>query len=159
MPESKEELWLHRLFYIIIIWRGIYGAFEIIVGFAFLMTPSIAHIAHLLVQGELAEDPTDVVATHINHVTNTLSTGNLKFVTFYLISYGAAKIFLTISLLRKKTWAYPMAVTLFSLFLSYQTYRIFQTLSITLLVVTITDFLALALIAHEYYHMRKRSSR
>ena len=157
MSGLKKELWLHRLFFIVIIGRGLYGTFEMILGFTLLLTTSVAQLAHILVQGELLEDPTDIVALSIDHAASALAVGSLTFVVTYLIFYGVLKIFLTICLLWEKRWAYPAAIILSSIFLAYQLYRITETHSFTLAVITIADILTMALIAHEYYHTRKHS--
>lgn len=155
VPDTKTERRLHTLFIVIVVWRGIYGAFEILLGCALLFTTSLANLAHTLVQGELMEDPTDVVAVYLNHAITGVLTGGLRFVTLYLLSYGAVKVFLMFALLKNKLWAYPISIALFSTFLLYQLYRIGVTHSVALMIVTIIDILALAFIAHEYYHARK----
>ena len=157
MIESRKEAWIHRIFLIVVIGRGLYGLFEILVGLTLLLlTPAAAKLAHLLVQGELAEDPTDVVALFVNHAAENLLTGIPVFVLSYLLVYGITKIFLTVGLLQRKNWAYPISIILFSIFLIYQILRITLTHSLTLTIVTFFDFIAVLLITHEYYLIRKR---
>jgi uncharacterized membrane protein len=157
MPLFEKEHLLHRLFIVIVLARGIYGAFELIVGTALLFTSSVAQLAHTVVQGELIEDPSDIVALSIDHTASALLTHKLTFVSVYLITYGIVKVAFTIALLRKKLWAYSFALSLFTIFLVYQFDRVWQTHSVVLAVVTATDLLAILLTAHEYYHARKRA--
>ncbi len=152
MLSIENEKRAHYLFMFVMLWRGLYGAFEIVLGVALIFTSSVAYIAHVLVQGELTEDQTDIVAQFIsNAAQNTLDSG-ISFVAIYLIAYGVVKIFLVVGLLRNKLWVYPPALGIFILFATYQIYRIAYTHSVVLIIATIVDIFAIALIWHEYRH-------
>lgn len=156
MPNNQSKKTLHYLFIVIVLWRGIYGAAEVFLGTMLFFTASLAHIAHMLVQGELTEDPTDIVAHFVGPWIDALLAHGASFVALYLIAYGLVKIFLAFGLLRCKLWTYPIAIALFSLFIAYQLYRVAHTHSEVLFIVTLIDILATLLIWHEYVSLTNR---
>lgn len=152
MLSYNNERRAHYLFLFVMIWRGVYGVFEVALGTALLFTASVAHIAHSLVQGELVEDPTDMIAQYVSHTAQATLNSGISFAAFYLIGYGAVKIFLLIGILRNKLWAYPTSIAVFLVFITYQLYRFAHTHSVVLFLVTLTDIFAVLLIWHEYRH-------
>lgn len=151
----KEEQ-IHRLFKIGVILKGIDGVLETMGGLALFFTPpaSLRNLIHWLTQGELQEDPTDFVANHLVHFFHHLSPGTKHFASAYLLTYGIAKIGLVAGLLRGKLWAYPVALAVLGLFLCYQFYRLAHTHSLGLGLVSVLDFLILAVIWRDYQFLK-----
>ena len=149
--------WLDRVFEIGIIGKGLNGTAELIGGLLLLVASPdrIRHFAVLLTQGELSEDPHDLIATRILHSANGLTGGAVRFGAIYLLAHGAVKVALVIALLLDKLWAYPWMIGFLSLFIGYQLYRIVLHPSAGLIALTIFDALVLALTAREYRRQRQ----
>jgi uncharacterized membrane protein len=149
--------WLDRVFEIGIIGKGLNGTAELIGGLLLLVASPdrILHFAVLLTQGELSEDPHDLIATRLLHSANGLTGGAVRFGAIYLLAHGAVKVALVIALLLDKLWAYPWMIGFLSLFIGYQLYRIALHPSAGLIALTIFDALVLALTAREYRRQRQ----
>jgi uncharacterized membrane protein len=149
--------WLDRVFEIGIIGKGLNGTAELIGGLLLLVASPdrIRHFAVLLTQGELSEDPHDLIATRLLHSANGLTGGAVRFGAIYLLAHGAVKVALVIALLLDKLWAYPWMIGFLSLFIGYQLYRIALDPSAGLIALTIFDALVLALTAREYRRQRQ----
>src|SRR5215207_7879206 len=137
--------WFDRVFQIGIIGKGINGVAELLGGvLLFLESPDrIRHIAIVLTQGELSEDPHDLIATRILHSADGVTGGAVRFGAIYLLAHGAVKIVLVIALLLDKFWAYPWMIGFLTLFIGYQLYRIALHPSAGLIALTIFDALVL----------------
>jgi uncharacterized membrane protein len=149
--------WLDWLFEIGIIGKGLDGAAELLGGLLLLWTSPdrIRHLAVVLTQGELSEDPHDLIATRILHSANGLTGGAVRFGAIYLLAHGAVKVVLVIALLLDKFWAYPWMIGVLSLFIGYQLYRIALHPSAGLIALTTFDVFVLALTAREYRRRRQ----
>jgi uncharacterized membrane protein len=149
--------WLDRVFEIGIIGKGLNGTAELIGGLLLLLASPdrIRHFAVLLTQGELSEDPHDLIAMRLLHSANGLTGGAVRFGAIYLLAHGAVKVALVIALLLDKLWAYPWMIGFLSLFIGYQLYRIALHPSAGLIALTIFDALVLALTAREYRRQRQ----
>jgi uncharacterized membrane protein len=149
--------WLDRVFEIGIIGKGLNGTAELIGGLLLLVASPdrILHFAVLLTQGELSEDPHDLIATRLLHSANGLTGGAVRFGAIYLLAHGAVKVALVIALLLDKLWAYPWMIGFLSLFIGYQLYRIVLHPSAGLIALTIFDALVLGLTAREYRRQRQ----
>jgi uncharacterized membrane protein len=149
---------LHLLFKIGVWSKGIDGALEAIAGFTLLFTTpaSLRHLIDWLTQGELQEDPTDFIATHLVDFFHQLSFSTKHFVSAYLLVYGITKIGLAAGLLRGKLWAYPFALGVLGLFLCYQVYRFSHNHSMGLGFVSILDLIVIVLIWRDYQYMKAK---
>ena len=107
----KEEQ-IHFLFKIGVVIKGVDGALEAVAGVAlfFTSTAALRRLADLLTAGELREDPTDFVATHLVAFFHQISINTKHFASVYLLIYGLAKMGLAVGLLRGKLWFYPTTV-------------------------------------------------
>jgi uncharacterized membrane protein len=148
---------LDRVFEIGIIAKGLNGTAELIGGLLLLLaTPDrIRHFAVVLTQGELSEDPHDLIATRLLHSADSLTGGTVRFGAIYLLAHGAVKVVLVIALLLDKLWAYPWMIGFLSLFIGYQLYRIALHPSAGLIALTIFDAFVLVLTALEYRRQRQ----
>jgi len=149
--------WLDWLFEIGIIGKGLDGAAELLGGLLLLWASPdrIRHLAVVLTQGELSEDPHDLIATRILHSADGLTGGAVRFGAIYLLAHGAVKVVLVIALLLDKFWAYPWMIGVLSLFIGYQLYRIALHPSAGLIALTTFDVFVLALTAREYRRRRQ----
>lgn len=122
-----------------------------------LVSPAtIAGVARALTQHELSEDPHDFLATHLLHVTGTLTGSALTFGAVYLLSHGAVKIVLVAALLRNQLWAYPGLIAFLLVFIVYQLYRMTFAPSVGLAALTVFDAIVTWLTIREYQRQRLR---
>ena len=137
--------------------KGIDGALEVLAGLALLLVSKgqIVHAVQWLIGTDLIENTHGFIATHMRSAAGNLSVHAHYFVGFYLAGHGLIKIGLVIGLLRDKRWAYPAAVVFLLLFIAYQAYRLTQTPTLLLGVLTAVDAVVIALIIREW---RWRSS-
>lgn len=145
-----QEKNIHKVFVVSLTLKGLNSLLEILGGILFLFTGSVTAILGLLIRGELIEDPTDFVATHIQHALPYFFTHGHLYASFYLLSHGIIKIILVISLLRNKLWAYPATIVTLFLFIAYQLYRLTYEYSLTFVLLTLFDILLIVLTWHEY---------
>ncbi|MBC7766759.1 DUF2127 domain-containing protein [Arenimonas sp.] len=146
----QKEKNIHRVFIISLFLKAINSLLEIIAGILFFFTSSLTTVLSFLIKGELVEDPTDFLATHIQHLLPYFSSHSQLYASFYLLSHGIIKIFLVINLLRNKLWAYPMSIVALFLFILYQLYKLSYGYSITLILLTLFDLFIIGLTWHEY---------
>jgi uncharacterized membrane protein len=155
MFQPKDRL--DRLFEIGIIAKGLNGLVEVIGGLLLLfVTPARVHWwAVRLTQEELSEDPHDFIANHLLHTASGITGGAVLFGSLYLLSHGVIKIFLVVSLLRNKLWAYPLTIVVLSGFGVYQLYRIALHVSFGMVALTVFDLVIIALTIREYKRQRE----
>lgn len=146
----------HRLFTFGISIKGLDGVAELAAGCALLLTtrPQILRMVAMLTRGELIEDPGDFVANHLLQVARHLSLGTREFGGVYLLAQGAVKVVMVVGLLRGRRWAYPLAVTLMSVFIGYQAYRLSQSPAIGFIALTLLDIVIVGLIAREWRNQK-----
>jgi len=149
---TKQKNIVHVSFEIALLLKGLNGLAEIIGGISllFLSPGRLDWLTHFLTHHELTEDPRDVVANFLIHLSSGFSVGTQHFFVFYLMSHGIIKCFLIFMLWRKKLWAYPLSILVFILFIAYQVYRYTLTQSAFLIVLTIFDLVMIALTYLEY---------
>ena len=155
MFKPKDSL--DRLFEIGIILKGVDGVAELVGGLLLLfVTPAdIHHLAAVLTQGELSEDPNDVVARYLLHTANGLTGNAVIFGAVYLLVHGAVKVVLVVALLLNKLWAYPSMIIVLLIFIGYQLYRIALDPSAGLIALTVFDALIVVLTWREYRRQRQ----
>ena len=148
--------WLDRAFEVGIILKGLNGLAELLGGLLLLFaTPgSIHRLAVVLTQGELSEDPHDIVARYLLHSANGLTGSAVLFGAVYLLLHGAVKVALVIALLLNKLWAYPCMIVVLLIFIGYQLYRIALHPSAGLIALTVFDALIVTLTWREYRRQR-----
>lgn len=147
-----REVLYRRLFDAGVLIKGLDGVFEVLGGLVLWLTarPSIIHVVGVLTRGELAEDPKDLVATHLRAMAHHLSAGQQHFVSFYLLGHGVIKLVLVTGLLRGWHWSFPAATTALIMFIGYQSYRLAQAPSGLLLALTVLDIAVVALVIHQW---------
>jgi len=147
---------IHQFFEVSLVLKGLHGLVESIGGIllALVSVRSVTDLVVWLTQGELAEDPHDLVASHLMHWATGFSSNAKTFYATYLLLHGLIKVALVVALLRGMLWAYPASLIALGLFMIYQVYRFIETQSLFMLGLTVFDLVVMWLIWHEYRVMR-----
>jgi uncharacterized membrane protein len=153
--ERKIE---HGLFLLSVWSKGIAGLVEAISGLLLLLIPQTGLNAFViaLTAPELAEDPTDSVATFLQRMVHELAADTKLFVSAYLIVHGVIKVCLVAGLLGRRLWSYPVSLWFLAAFIAYQMYRFLFTHSLWLIALTVLDVIVAFLIWREYQQVRKQ---
>ena len=147
--ERKIE---HRLFLLSVWTKGIAGLLETIGGLLLLFIPKSGLNAFVifLTAPELAEDPTDRLATLLQRIVQELGADTKFFASSYLIVHGLIKVFLVAGLLGGRLWSYSVSLWFLAAFIGYQTYRFLFTHSLWLIALNVIDVVVAYLIWREY---------
>jgi len=153
----RPRNWLDRAFEVGIIAKGLNGAAELVGGLLLLfVTPDRLHrFVGALTQGELSEDPHDLIATHLLHTANGLTGSVVLFGAIYLLAHGLVKVTLVVALLLNKLWAYPGMIAMLLAFIGYQLYRIILSPTAGLIALTAFDAIIVVLTWREYGQQRR----
>lgn len=142
-----------------VILKGIDGVLEIVGGLFLLFVP-LGDVRRFLIWvtgKELSEDPKDFIATHLVHLANTLSISGYRVTIAYLLVHGFVKVFLVYMLLRRRLWAYPTAIAVFTAFGVYQVYQYSFSHSPFLMALTVLDVLVIVLTVWEYRILTRKA--
>ncbi len=150
---------LHRFFELGIIIKGLDGAVELVGGLllVFLSPAAINRVVFFLVEGELKEDPTDLVANLLVHTTRSAIQVRVP-ASLFLIGHGIVKLVLVAGLATNRLWSYPAAIVVFAGFTIYQIYQLTLQYSLFLETVTVLDLMVILLVIAEYRHMRDNNT-
>ncbi|WP_284977091.1 DUF2127 domain-containing protein [Arthrobacter sp. efr-133-TYG-104] len=153
-----ESALLDRTFRVSLILKGLDGVLELVGGVLLLLvTPrQIGDLVRFLTQHELAQDPNDVVANSLIHMTSSLSASASLFGAIYLLLHGLVKIVLVWAVLKEKLWAYPWMIAFLLVFIAYQTYRILVAFSWGMVLLTAFDIFIVWITWREYRLQRIR---
>lgn len=134
------------------------GFFETMTGIFLAVSGKVLvnNIIIALTQQEISEDPKDFIANFLINAGRDLTSSAHLFAVIYLIFHGIVNIFLSVSLLKNKIWAYPWAIFGFSTFVIYQIFRYFHTYSPFLLVLTVFDIFIISVISLEYRNKKTK---
>jgi uncharacterized membrane protein len=151
---------LDTTFDIALILKGLDGLLELVGGVLLLVISpdTINRLAQRLLQHELSEDPNDFVAHHLLRLTGNLDHTQV-FGALYLLTHGVVKIVIVVGLMRRRTWAYPVAFVFLGAFVVYQIYRLTYDPSIGLVLLTVFDLFIIWLTWREYQRTRRRENR
>jgi uncharacterized membrane protein len=146
---------LHRFFELGMLIKGVDGGLELVGGLllVFLSPAAINRVVFFFVEGELKEDPTDLVANLLLHTTRSAIQVRVP-ASVFLIVHGIVKLVLVAGLATGRLWSYPAAFLVFAGFTVYQFYQLTQQYSLFLEAVTILDVVVILLIIAEYRQMR-----
>jgi uncharacterized membrane protein len=155
--KQKPDL-TDRAFKIGLFFKGFDGLIECISGvFLLLVKPEqVSSWAKNLTDGELSRDPNDFVASHILKSAHDLNRASLLFAALYLLSHGIVKLVLVVEVLRNHLWAYAALIVVTALFVIYQVYRMIDSFSVGLLLLTIFDLAIIYLTQKEYKRHKER---
>jgi uncharacterized membrane protein len=152
---TRREQRVHRFFEITLLLKAVFAVGEIVVAIGVYIAPldAVSEFIGAITDAELAAHPRDIVAVHLAEWARNLSVCTQHFVALYLLSHGAAKLWVIIGLLRERLWYYPVALVVFTLFIAYQIYRYTLTHSVFLLLITAIDLVVIWLTWHEYRYL------
>lgn len=153
MPQERESRKIfHGLFEISIVLKGVFGAFEIILGVVvlFFRHTVVKYFLLYFVQGELNENPRDWIVNQALHLSQHITPSSDLFMGIYFLLDGIVKLILIVGLLLNREWAYPTAIIFMTLFIGYGIYRFDHTHSPILLFLSALDALTIFLVWHEY---------
>ena len=143
---------LHGLFDLVVILKGLNGLAEIASGSVLflLQTGTIMAWVNWLTQVELIEDPHDFLAISLHRWALGFGHDAQVFAGLYLLAHGVVKIVIASLLFMEKTWAFPLAITLFSILVAFSIYRLSQSASWPLTGFIAFDLVTIGLIAKEW---------
>jgi uncharacterized membrane protein len=136
--------------------KGFNGVIEVLGGLLllFVQPETLSRLITSFTQYELSEDEHDIVASFLAQYFSATQV----FAGIYLFVHGMIKVFLVESLLRKRLWAYPLAMLFFFLFIIYQLYRYYLNGSMGMILLSILDLIVIALTWLEYRRLKKARS-
>jgi uncharacterized membrane protein len=155
MSDIKNKL-IHGFFEVTVLCKGISGILEITSSLLLVLfkpetiSRAIISFTHQRIIRHSGAFATDFATNQANH----FSSATQRFVAFYLLFYGVINIFLVISLLRGKLWAYPTAVICFSLFTVYMFVRFLFNHSVILSFFVVFDIFLIGLTWLEYQRIK-----
>src|SRR5438132_12151780 len=144
---------IEHTFFLVSGWsKGVAGLLETIGGLLLVFIPHarLTALVVFLTAPELAEDPTDRIATLLQRMVQELGADTKLFASGYLIVHGIIKVFLVAGLLGRRLWSYPVSLWFLAGFIVYQAYRFFFTHSLWMIALTIVDLIVAFLIWREY---------
>jgi len=146
----------HVVFWIGLSLKAIDAVLEVVGGvvLALVATQAIEELVSHLAQGELREDPTDLVARYALAYLGDVTASSKRFAVLYLLVHGGTKLFVVGAIWAKRLWAYPLAGLLFAAFIGYQLYRYAQTGSSFMLALSALDLVIIALLRPEYRRVK-----
>ncbi len=145
---------VYHTFNLTIVLKAVNGILEVTGGLMLLYGRPIERLLMKLIQYEVAEQPADFMSKFILNFFSNLTLSTRHFISAYLIFHGLVNLFLVVTLWRRHLWAFPVAITLFSTFVTYQFYRLFYIYSLDLLLISILDVFIIVLTYLEYKRLK-----
>lgn len=153
----KKIKFLDKLFELSVLVKGFEGFIEITTAVLVLYTAQKHQLLDLVLkitQHELLQDPHDFLVNKLIGFVMTINPG-ISFGIIYLFIQGLIKIFLTIFLLKKKKWAYPVAIYIFFSLDILLLIKFLTSFSLIYLVLTMTNLMVGLLTVWEYKRISK----
>ena len=149
---SKPQGFIHGLFDVVVVLKGLNGLAEIASGTAllFLQAGTIMVWVNRLTQAELIEDPQDHLAILLQHWAAGFGHDSQQFAGLYLLAHGVVKVLMAVLLFMEKAWVFPLALTLFTLLVGFSVYRLSLNWSWVLAGFVAFDLSTIWLIAKEW---------
>lgn len=148
---KKIQAIIHYLFLSAVTVKAFNGVIEVLSGlFLLLFGKQVEYEVFALTNYEFTERHSDYIGRHLATLARDLSVSSDHFVAYYLLFHGIMNFVLVVTIYKKKLWAYPVAILLFSIFLAYQIVRLFYNHSIGLGVMSVVDLLMIILTWLEY---------
>lgn len=142
----------HWLYLVTLAGKGVLGVVQLAAGAAVLLgiTAQMPAITQWLVAAELAEDPSDFLASKIIALGQALQDTDTNFYAVYFLAHGVLHIGIVAALLRRHGWAYPAAIAVLAAFVVYQAVEWALGGGTTLLVLSAVDLLVIWLTLSEW---------
>lgn len=146
---SFKERGFYDAFLITVIIKGVDGLLEIVLGLLLMFTDTFSALVFFLTNDAIIDDPDNYFASHLRAFA---SQSHHAFVIggLYLVAHGVLKTFISASLWRNYSWAYPAAIAILGLFICYELINIFAHGSIPLMCLAAFDIAMLWLVGREY---------
>lgn len=147
----------HRFFIVMIVIKGLEWLIQIAIWvMALLFTrESLYWLVWWYLQEELIEDQQAMVSRFLLDSLQWLTISTQHFIAFYFISHGIIKFFIGYNILKKRYWAYPFALIVFSGFTFYQVYLYIESWSLWMIGLIIIDIIVAILTYIEYQNVKK----
>ncbi len=147
----------HRLFIVMIIIKGLEWITQLMIWIIalFITRESLYSLIWWYLQEELIEDQHAIVSRFLLDSLQWLTISTQHFIAFYFISHGLIKFFIGYNILKKRYWAYPFALIVFSFFTFYQVYLYIQSWSLWMIWLIIIDIVVAVLTYVEYQGVKK----
>ena len=147
---------LHWLFEMSLVIKGGLCSAEAVAGIGLLLVPNqlVARLVDVLTRYEIAEDPTDTLATWTRQAVAAFSVDAQHFYGLYLLAHGGLKLAMVVMLWARILWAYPLAMVVLAGFVVYQLTEFVRTGAPFLLVLSGFDLVMIALVIKEYRVLR-----
>tara|TARA_R110002020_G_scaffold98861_14_gene235105 strand:- start:1425 stop:1907 length:483 start_codon:yes stop_codon:yes gene_type:complete len=115
----------HRLFVVTLVAKGLLGLIQLMTAAAIFagVAERLPVITQWLFKAELAENPTDFIATRIISLVGIVPTSDLTFYTAYFSAHGTLHIAIVIALLYGAPWAHHAAIFVLWVFVAYQMFE------------------------------------
>jgi uncharacterized membrane protein len=142
----------HKGFIAGVVWKGIEGLFELTMAVAlnFIKLETLRGTIVEYSLNHLTYDPDDWLATHLLAFAQHISLSQKIFTTIYLFAHGLLRIFMFVTLMKKKKWAFPVSMVLLALFFIYQVIHLVQHFSIGFALLSTVDPTLLVLVYIEF---------
>jgi uncharacterized membrane protein len=154
MPVRRHR-GLHQLFRFTVAIKFFNGIVETIGGIVllFITHNALNTFMNTLIEWRFNHNPHSLSGYSLNWLfQNTLLHGK-TFGALYVIGHGIINLVLALGLWHKKLWAYPISLSIMTSFAAYQIYRVEQSHSLPLALLTILDIVFIVLVWHEYRHI------
>lgn len=147
----------HIVFLVPLVGKGVLGLIQIATAIA-IFSGAAAYLPDIvawLVRAELAEDPTDIIASRFVALASDAPASRTGFYALYFLAHGLLHIGVVIALLRGSGWAYPAAIAVLAGFVIYQGVEWAISGGTMLLVLSAIDLLVIYLTWREWVWRHK----
>ena len=146
----------HRLFIVMIVLKGLEWIIQISIWVIalFITRDGLYSLVWWYLQEELIEDQHAMISRFLLDSLQWLTISTQHFIAFYFISHGIIKFFIGYNILKKRYWAYPFALIVFSFFTFYQVYLYFQSWSLWMIGLIAIDIVVSILTYIEYQSVK-----
>ncbi|MET4783179.1 DUF2127 domain-containing protein [Glaciihabitans sp. UYNi722] len=153
---SRRDHILDVVFLVGVFFKGLDGLVELIGGvlLLFLSPSGLTSVAHSLTGGELLEDPHDIIANLLIKGAHQLGGQGAFFISLFLLIHGVVKLAIVISLIVGATKIYPWAIGALGILAIVQSVGFVVKPSIGVALLTILDFVVIALTWREWRQHR-----
>jgi len=150
----------HFLFLVGLFIKGLNGVAEVAMGIGmWIATPAFLHeLLSSFVREELYEDPADFFMNLFVRVGDSLTTHDIRYISFFLFVHGTIKLTLSVLLLKRWVQAYPIAIAVFAGFILYQFIHFLHLGSYVDLGLCLVDAVIVYLTVLEYKRLKTKVS-
>ena len=155
-PNSRLSKWLHWLFEMSLVIKGLLAAGETVSGLALLLAPHSALISlwAWLTHHQLTQNPSEDMTLWFKNLADAFPVPLQHFYAIYLLAHGALKFAMVIMLARRILWAYPAAMVVLAGFVIYQLTEFVTHGSLILLALSFFDAFMIVLVWREFQILR-----